>query len=117
MSDINYALIGKRIREIRMQMKLSQASLAEMSGLSVTYISHIETAYKKASLSSLVQIADAIGISVDEMLYGNQSAFKADYQLETTLLIQECNSSEKRFIFLLTSSIISILKDNGWNIS
>ena len=117
MSDINYALIGKRIKEIRMQMKLSQASLAEMSGLSVTYISHIETAYKKASLSSLVQIADAIGISVDEMLYGNQTTYKADYQLETTMLIQGCNSSEKRFIFLLTSSVISILKDNGWSIS
>ena len=91
MSDIDYVLIGKRIKEIRSQMKLSQASLAEMSGLSVTYISHIETAYKKASLSSLVHIANAIGISVDEMLYGNQNAFTADYQLEISLLIQDCN--------------------------
>ena len=117
MSDIDYVLIGKRIKEIRSQMKLSQASLAEMSGLSVTYISHIETAYKKASFSSLVHIANAIGISVDEMLYGNQNAFTADYQLEISLLIQDCNPAEKRFIFLLTSSLISILKDNGWSIS
>ena len=69
MSDINYVLIGKRIREIRNQMNLSQAALAEMSGLSTRYISHIETARKKASLSSLVNIANAVGISIDELLY------------------------------------------------
>ena len=69
MSEINYVLIGKRIKETRSQMKLSQAALAEMAGLSARYISHIETARKKASLLSLVRIANAVGISVDEILY------------------------------------------------
>ena len=63
MLDIDYVLIGKRVKETRAQMKVSQATLAEMTGLSVTYISHIETAYKKASLTSLVSIANAAGIS------------------------------------------------------
>ncbi len=116
MSEINYALIGKRIRETRTQMKLSQAALAEMSGLSPRYISHIETARKKASLSSLVNIANAVGISVDEILYGNQTAYTNDYQLDIILLIENCTPSEKRYLYLLISSVIHILRDNGWQI-
>lgn len=97
-------------------MKLSQATLAEMSGLSTRYISHIETASKKASLSSLVNIANAVGISVDEILYGNQAAYKTDYQLDIVLLIEDCTPSEKRYLYLMISSVINILRDNGWQI-
>lgn len=116
MSEINYSLIGKRIRETRTKMKLSQAVLAEMSGLSTRYISHIETARKKASLSSLVSIANAVGISVDEILYGNQTAYKTDYQLDIVLLIEDCTPSEKRYLYLLINSVITILRNNGWRI-
>ena len=116
MSEINYVLIGKRIRETRTQMKLSQAALAEMSGLSTRYISHIETARKKASLSSLVNIANAVGISIDEILYGNQTAYKTDYQLDIILLIEDCSPSEKRYLYLMINSVLNILRDNGWKI-
>ena len=117
MAEINYALIGKRIRETRMLMKLSQASLAELTGLSTRYIGHIETKKKKASLSSLVRIANAVGISVDEMLYGNQITYKSDYHMDIILLIQTCTAMEKRFLFLLINSIISILRDNDYQIN
>ena len=114
MSDIDYVLIGKRVKETRTQMKVSQATLAEMTGLSVAYISHIETAYKKASLTSLVSIANAAGISIDELLYGNQEHYAADYHLDTAFLLESCNPAEKRFVYLLIESVIAILRDNDW---
>ena len=114
MSEIDYVLIGKRVKEARNQLKVSQATLAEMTGLSVTYISHIETAYKKASLTSLVSIANAAGISIDELLYGNQDHYAADYHLDTALLIGSCNPSEKRFVYLLIEYVIKIFRDNDW---
>ena len=116
MSEIDYVLIGKRIKETRAQLKLSQAALAEMSGLSTRHISHIETASKKASLASLVSIANAVGISIDEILYGNQTAYKTDYQLDIVLLINDCTPSERRYLYLLITSVIRILRDNGWQI-
>ncbi len=114
MADIDYGLIGKRIKETRKQLKISQAELAEMTGLSVSYISNIETGYKKASLSSLISIANAAGISVDELLYGNQESYKADYHVDTDLLIGSCNHSEKRFVYLLAEAVVAILRDNRW---
>ena len=115
MSKINYVLIGKRIRETRIQLKLSQAALAEMSGLSTRYISHIETARKKASLSSLVNIANAVGISVDEILYGNQTAYKSDYQLDIVLLIEDCTPSEKRYLEFAERGLI--IENPAWLLS
>ena len=56
---VNYERIGKRIQELRKLKKMSQADLAEQTGMSVSYISHIETGIKHASLESVVRIANA----------------------------------------------------------
>ena len=45
--EINYALIGKRIRETRKQRGLSAEELAEIADLSTVYISYIENAKRK----------------------------------------------------------------------
>ena len=114
MSGIDYVLIGKRVKETRTQMRISQAALAEMTGLSVSYISHIETAHKRASLTSLISIANAAGISVDELLYGNQESYTMDYHLDIAFLVESCNTLEKRLLYLVIEAIIAILRDNGW---
>ena len=51
--EINYALIGKRIRETRKQRGLSAEELAEIADLSTVYISYIENAKRKPSLESV----------------------------------------------------------------
>ena len=114
---VNYKLIGKRIKEVRRQQQISQMELAEMSGLSVSYISHIETAQKKASLTSIINISNALGITVDELLYGNQLYNPTDYQTDIDLLMADCTANEKRFIYELISAAKHILRDNGWDIT
>ncbi len=56
--EINYALIGKRIRETRKQRGLSAEELAEIADLSTVYISYIENAKRKPSLESLIKISN-----------------------------------------------------------
>lgn len=113
---INYALIGKRVRETRKQQNISQMELADLSGLSVSYISHIETAKKRASLSSLLRISNALGITVDELLNGNQLFNPTEYQTDLDIVMSDCDSNEKRLIYELASAIVSILRNNGWNL-
>ena len=60
--EINYALIGKRIRETRKQRGLSAEELAEIADLSTVYISYIENAKRKPSLESLIKISNALEI-------------------------------------------------------
>ncbi len=109
---INYALIGKRIEETRKLRKLSQAKLAELTDLSVSYISYIENAKRKASLQSLVLIADVMGTTLDVLLSGNQGNECGEYHNEIILLMEDCNCYEKRIIFEQILSLKSSLRDN-----
>ena len=57
MNDVNYELIGTRIREKREEVGCSQEQLAWDAELSNTYISLVETGKKKPSLASVVCLA------------------------------------------------------------
>lgn len=116
-STINHRQIGKRIKEIREQNNLSQAELAEATELSVSYISHVENAKRKASLESVLRIVNALGITVDELLAGVQLHNPTSYQTDIDLLMAECSEKEKRFVYEIIKASIEALHHNGWHIS
>ena len=68
---IDYILIGNRIKELRVAKGWTQAKLAEESGVEPSNISHIERAATKLSLPTLVNIANALGVTLDEIAYGS----------------------------------------------
>jgi transcriptional regulator with XRE-family HTH domain len=69
--SINYEIIGSRIREIRKSKKMTQEKLAELSGVEPSNISHIERAATKLSLPTLINIANALVVTLDEIVYNN----------------------------------------------
>jgi len=66
--SIDYAGIGKRIKMFRQKLGLSQEQLSEQAGLTPAHLSHIETGNTKASLPTLVNLAEALGVSMDDLL-------------------------------------------------
>ena len=84
MQDLDFAFIGKRIREVRSGKHLTQEYLAETTGVNVSHISNIELNKVKVSLTLLVQICNALDVSMDYLLeneYHNPTS-----ALETELL-------------------------------
>ena len=69
--DIDYVIIGKRIRELRKKKKWTQARLAEESGIEPSSLSHIERAATKLSLPTLISIANVLDVTLDELVYTN----------------------------------------------
>ena len=114
--NVNFKLIGKRIQEVRKQQAMTQAELAALTDMSDSYISYIETAKKQASLESLVRISNALGITVDELLSGNQLHNPTDYQTDIDLLMEDCSLLERRFIYELISVAKYIIRNNGWEL-
>ena len=112
--DINFNLIGSRIKEIRIKRRISQEELAERADLSVSYICHIERAKKKASLTSLVSIANALGVTVDSFLNGNQKRDQTEYHPDLMELFKDCNSYEKRVIYANALALKKNLHENRW---
>jgi len=61
--------IGKRIKEIRQSLNISQSELADrMKYLNQSQISKIENGDRKATAMDLIEIAKALGVSVDEII-------------------------------------------------
>jgi transcriptional regulator with XRE-family HTH domain len=58
--DIDFSLIGRRIREVRVQRGMTQAQLAFDAGMQHSYVCHIEKGEKQVSLKALVAIAEAL---------------------------------------------------------
>lgn len=67
---MNFEEVGRRIKNRRMELKLTQEKLAEQTGLSETYIGAIERSTSKCSIETLVKIATALNIDMDFLLFG-----------------------------------------------
>jgi len=61
-------LFGRRLRERRIGLKLTQSMLFEQSGVAASYISLIERGRSNPSLDIIEALARAVGCSVSEML-------------------------------------------------
>ena len=102
---------GNRIKEIRQQNNMTQAQLAEKTELSVPYISHIENGRKYASFMTIIKIAENLGITVDQLLYGVQTNYKFDYESDIDLIMYDCTPSEKEKIFKTIMFIKKLIRE------
>lgn len=66
--ELNYRAMGRRVRKHRETKGYTQMYLAELSDVAPTSISHIERGATKASLPTVIRIANALGVSVDDLL-------------------------------------------------
>lgn len=109
---LNSKFIGRMIKESRIQKQMSQAVLAELIDMSVTYISYIETAKKQASLEALVRIADVLEVTVDNLLNGNLANDSTEYKTELAQLFEDCSSYEKRIVYEIALAAKKSLVEN-----
>lgn len=61
-------LLGKRIREERKKHNLTQEQLAELLGVSTTYIGYVERGERSLTLPKLTQLAALLEVTIDELM-------------------------------------------------
>ncbi len=59
--------LGKRIRFLRKSERLTQEQLAEKAGLCYKYIGEIERGEVNPSLKSMVEVAAALGVNIQNL--------------------------------------------------
>ena len=57
-------MIGSRLKEERLQQKLTLKQLSEKAGLSIGYLSQVERGYGTLSLSALKKLSSALGLEM-----------------------------------------------------
>lgn len=94
--------IGRRVRDQRVKSQLSQTQLAEMLGLSGSYLSLIEAGRRTPGSGVLGRIADALGCSTEYLLAGRGGTndIEADLNLrfaEMALRSGDADEAHRRF--------------------
>ena len=92
--DVDYLDIGKRVKALRKKLGITQEKLAELTDFSVSHMSAIENGNTKLGLPAIVRVANALNVSVDELLCGSLMRGKAVIQNEFADLLADCTPGE-----------------------
>jgi transcriptional regulator with XRE-family HTH domain len=61
-------LFGRRLREVRQKRGLTQQAVADLAGMSLTYISNMEHGFKVPSLTTIIRLAVALDCKVVDLV-------------------------------------------------
>ena len=96
---MDYEKLGKRIRDERLLLRLTIEQLAERVNKSTNYIGQIERNDGKPSLETIVDIANALGTTVDSLLSDSIDKYKDDTIVkEISTILYSMDDYGKRFI-------------------
>lgn len=96
------AELGKRVRDTRDEKGYSCSDIAEKTGLSDTFIYQVERGEKGISAENLGKLSEALGVSVDYLIFGNVNRDSNDEFLK---LFGKFNDTEKKFILKLMKTM------------
>ena len=104
--ELNYRMIGKRIRRFRLSKNITQEELAFQIDTSAAYISNIERGKKKVSLQKLCEIAEILGLTVNDLIYGSSEHKSGEVAKEFAELLSLCPLEDQQRLLTNISSII-----------
>lgn len=96
--ELDYQALGLRIRRVRKERGLTQQTLAELSHQEPSNISHIERGATKLGLPTLVSIANALGVTADDLLCDSLASADTAYIAEAEQLLSDCSHREKQIL-------------------
>lgn len=112
--ELDYKAIGKRVKIARINADLTQERLAELAGVSPTHLSNIETGTTKVSTSMLVNIANILRLSVDDLLCDSVVKAKVQFEREIAELLEDCDDYEIRVIKDVLQATKQALRKDAW---
>lgn len=96
--ELDYKAIGKRIKIARIKADLTQERLAEMVEISPTHMSNIETGTTRVSLTAIVSLANALSVTVDDLLCDSVVKSKVQFEKDIGGILADCDEYEIRMV-------------------
>lgn len=107
--NVDYALIGNRIKQARKEKRYTQQVLAEVLGVSVGYISQLERGITKISLDLLGAIAGILEKDVSYFVSGASVSANNYLFCEIATDFSKLSAADKQ----LTANFIKLLLNRG----
>lgn len=96
--ELDYKAIGRRVKIARIKKGMSENKLSEITEMSNSHISNIENGHTKASLPALITVANALSVSIDDILCDNVIRSKPSFERIIADILEDCNDIETRAI-------------------
>ena len=71
---MDYVAMGRTIRDLRRRHGWSMAQLAQMAGVSLSYMGRIERGTRKLSLETAASLAQALNVTLDSLIVRKKQA-------------------------------------------
>ena len=104
--------IGKRIREERLRLNLTQERLAEDVNLSMAYIGQVERGDRSLTLENLIIVAKRLGVTVDYLLSDCISPKEDDEYRLWSQLMNDRTQEQKMLAINMVNLMFRYLDDN-----
>ena len=76
------------------------------------HLSHIETGKPKLALPTIVKIANALSVSVDDLLYDSMKQVKVVYDKKIAEELEDCDPAELQAFLEIIQSTKKVLRTN-----
>lgn len=107
---MNQKAIGQRIKKAREKKQLTQEQLSELVDLSPMHISVIERGAKPPKLETLINIANALGVSTDTLLQDVIDNRIKAVSSEAADLLGQLSPEEQRRVLSALRAYVDALK-------
>lgn len=107
-ANIDYKLIGERIKEARKKAGISQERLAEIIDVANAYISRIERGSSQINLKRLSQISIALSIPIDKLINGTTVESKIYLNKEFQEVLEKCTKDQQKLIYNIAKIVAGI---------
>jgi len=107
---IDYKSLGNRIRTARTKANMTQEQLAERLDISPTHLSNIENGTTRVSLTTLVNMANALSVSCDDLICDSVLYARPQFEGEVTELVKGCDEYEIRIVRDVVKSLLATLR-------
>lgn len=111
-NDIDYKLLGERIKKYRKKSHLTQEQTAEKVDCAISTIAHAEAGDSKPSLPLLIKLANVFKISLDQLVSDSLPDIETYIDKDFSDLLADCTKREKKIIFDIATTTKETIRKN-----
>lgn len=111
--DHDYKAIGRRIKIARIKADLTQERLAERVNVSPSHMSNIETGTTRVSLTALVAIANALSVTLDDLICDSLIQSRVQFEKDIADILEDCSEYEIRMIADMAQALKDTLRKDA----
>lgn len=110
----DYDVIGRRIKQCRLNRNMTQEELADEINISIAFLSRVERGNSHLNLRRLTQIAEVLKVSPGYLLTGSNTTSKDYLKEDFKAILDRCSPEQQKLIYEI-SELVSKTKFESVN--